>query len=190
MLMVDIRELKIINFAQLSLDIYDDPEYVDLKSRYSTNWSRVCFKSNPISGFFAALYVNKSTNIGVVSLRGTSNTPDKIADIKFVVYRGVQEQYSEIKDYINFLKTLLFKEYIYSLKIIKITYMPSNKNILIFLGCLLLFLILFPIVVVLSIPENVHLNNYLARSLDYIPCLPLGIFFTVWIFRIIKKSLS
>ena len=102
--MVDIREPKIIDFAQLSLDIYDDPEYADLKSGYSTNWSRVCFKSNPISGFFAALYMNKSTNIGVISIRGTSNTPDKIADIKFVVYRGVQEQYAEIKDYINFLK--------------------------------------------------------------------------------------
>ena len=68
--------------------------------------------------------------------------------------------------------------------------MPSNKNIFIFLGCLLLSLILYPIIVVLSIPENVHLNNFMAWSLDYIPFLPIGIFFVVWIFRVIKEVMK
>ena len=95
---------KILDFAQLSLDIYDDEKNISLKSNFDKNWVRVKNSSDDKSGFYAALYLNELSKVGVICVRGTDNHPDVIADIGFSIYKGIKEQYKELLDFISMTK--------------------------------------------------------------------------------------
>ena len=102
-------QVPVTNFAQLALDIYDDPDADNLRTHeFNKDWVKIHTWTSP-NQFHASFYKNILTNIGVLAIRGTvtsiKGTID--ADKEYAKAEFSSKDMPQFKDtitYFNFLK--------------------------------------------------------------------------------------
>lgn len=104
-------KVPVVEFAQLSLDVYESKQDNDLRaSGFNKDWVKIHSWTSP-NQFHASFYKNHLTNVGVMAIRGTSTMPEALADGAFGVGLFGPKNMIQIKDafeYFSFLEGNIF----------------------------------------------------------------------------------
>ena len=117
-------KIPIIYFAQMALDCYNDPKDDDVRdNEFNRLWRKVdqwpraddyklttdvngSVDYDMYTGFYAAFYVNTATGVGIIAIRGTSDTTnftDYWADVNYTFDKAI-EQYDEALEFVKMIK--------------------------------------------------------------------------------------
>ena len=96
-------QVPVLEFAQLALDVYDDPDANDVRPGFNKAWAKLNTWTS-MNQFHATFYKNMVTNVGVLSIRGTVTSifPTLIADSQYGIGEFDSKNMSQFTDAIKF----------------------------------------------------------------------------------------
>ena len=114
-------KVKVIDFAQMAMDCYNSSKDDEFRKGFNELWRKVdqypknswgmardigkpsTADEDQKTGFYSNFYINTSTNVGVMAIRGTDSLVDQIVDVTYVLDKSI-EQYDQALSYFGYLQ--------------------------------------------------------------------------------------
>ena len=101
-------QVPVTDFAQLALDVYEDPDANDVRPGFNKAWAKLNSWTS-MNQFHATFYKNMMTNVGVLAIRGTVPAINKtvIQDLDYFTALAESKdipQYHDALSFYNFIE--------------------------------------------------------------------------------------